>query len=28
MPYEEWKKKYQKEASPEKQAAFGATHKH
>jgi hypothetical protein len=28
MPYEEWKKKYQKEASPEKQPAFGATHKH
>jgi uncharacterized protein len=24
MPYDEWRKKYQKEASPEQQAAFAA----
>ena len=29
MPYEEWKAKYQKEASKEQQAEFGkAAHKH
>ncbi|HZS83637.1 MAG TPA: DUF1244 domain-containing protein [Stellaceae bacterium] len=28
MPYEEWKAKYQKEASPAQQAAFAAAHKH
>ena len=29
MPYEEWKAKYQREASPEQRAAFGAAgHKH
>jgi hypothetical protein len=28
MSYDEWKKKYQKEASPEKQAASAAAHKH
>jgi hypothetical protein len=29
MPYEEWKAKYQKEASKDQQAAFaGAAHKH
>jgi uncharacterized protein len=32
MPYEEWKAKYQREATPEQQAAFArthdATHKH
>jgi uncharacterized protein len=28
MPYEEWKTKYQKEATPTQQAAFGETHKH
>ena len=32
MPYEEWKAKYQREASPEQQAAFAqshpASHKH
>ncbi|HXV24249.1 MAG TPA: DUF1244 domain-containing protein [Alphaproteobacteria bacterium] len=28
MPYEEWKAKYQKEASPAQKAAFAATHKH
>lgn len=27
MPYAEWKKRYQKEASPEQQAAFEKTHK-
>jgi hypothetical protein len=27
MPYEEWKSKYQKEASAEQQAAFNATEK-
>jgi len=26
MPYAEWKKKYQKEATPEKQAAFAKAH--
>jgi hypothetical protein len=28
MPYEEWKAKYQKEASPAQQAAFDKSHKH
>src|ERR1700760_3114312 len=28
MPYEEWKAKHQKEASPTQQAAFDAGHKH
>ena len=28
MPYEEWKKKYQKEATPEQKKAFAETHKH
>jgi hypothetical protein len=28
MPYEEWKAKYQKEATPDQQKAFAATHKH
>ncbi|HYM73964.1 MAG TPA: DUF1244 domain-containing protein [Stellaceae bacterium] len=29
MPYDEWRKKYQKEASPEQKAAFAATpHQH
>jgi len=29
MPYDEWRAKYQKEASPEQQAAFSkAAHKH
>src|SRR5215470_13189026 len=28
MPYEEWKAKHQKEASPAQQAAFAQTHKH
>jgi len=29
MPYEEWRKKYQKEASPEQKAAFGkSSHQH
>ena len=28
MPYEEWKSKYQKEASPAQQAGFAAQHKH
>ena len=28
MPYEEWRTKYQKEASPDQQAAFGKTHRH
>ena len=28
MPYEEWKAKYQKEATATQQAEFGATHKH
>src|SRR6202047_3757385 len=29
MPYEEWKAKYQREASPEQRTAFGAAgHKH
>jgi hypothetical protein len=29
MPYDEWRKKYQKEASPQQQAAFEkASHKH
>jgi hypothetical protein len=27
MPYAEWKKRYQKEASPDQQAAFEKTHK-
>ena len=26
MPYEEWKAKYQREATPEQQAAFARTH--
>ncbi|MGZ8368220.1 MAG: DUF1244 domain-containing protein [Rhodoplanes sp.] len=26
MPYEEWKAKYQREASPERQAAFARAH--
>ena len=28
MPYSEWKKKYQKEATPEQMAAFEKSHKH
>jgi hypothetical protein len=28
MPYEEWKAKHQKEASPAQKAAFDAAHKH
>jgi hypothetical protein len=28
MPYEEWKAKYQKEASPEQKSGFAASHKH
>jgi hypothetical protein len=28
MPYEEWKKRYQKEASAEQRKAFAETHKH
>ena len=28
MPYDEWKKKYQKEATPAQQQAFKDTHKH
>ena len=28
MPYDEWKAKYQKEATKEAQAAFGKAHKH
>jgi len=28
MPYEEWKAKYQKEASGEQKTAFAASHKH
>jgi hypothetical protein len=28
MPYEEWKAKHQKEASPAQQTAFAKTHKH
>ena len=28
MPYEEWRAKYQKEASGEQQAAFAKSHKH
>jgi hypothetical protein len=28
MPYEEWKAKHQKEASPSQQAAFEKSHKH
>ena len=28
MPYEEWKAKYQKEASAEQKAGFAASHKH
>jgi hypothetical protein len=28
MPYEEWKKKHQKEANPQQKAAFDAGHKH
>jgi len=28
MPYEEWKAKHQKEASPAQKAAFDASHKH
>ena len=28
MPYEEWKAKHQKEASPTQQAAFDKSHKH
>lgn len=28
MPYEEWKARYQSEASPEQQAAFRTSHKH
>ena len=27
MPYAEWKSKYQKEATPEQQAAFESRHK-
>ena len=26
MPYDQWKKKYQREATPEQQAAFDAAH--
>jgi hypothetical protein len=28
MPYDEWRAKYQKEASAEQKAAFDASHKH
>ena len=28
MPYDEWKAKHQKEASPEQKAAFASQHKH
>lgn len=28
MPYDQWKAKYQKEATPEQQAAFEKSHKH
>ena len=28
MPYEEWKARHQKDASPEQKAKFGASHKH
>jgi uncharacterized protein len=28
MPYDEWRKKHQKEASPEQKAAFAQQHKH
>jgi hypothetical protein len=28
MPYEEWKQKYQREASKDQQAAFEKSHKH
>jgi hypothetical protein len=28
MPYEEWKKKYQKEATPAQQEGFEQSHKH
>ena len=28
MPYDEWKAKHQKEASPAQKAAFDASHKH
>jgi hypothetical protein len=28
MPYEEWKTRYQKEATPQQQAAFAGSHKH
>lgn len=28
MPYEEWRQKYQKEASPEQKAAFEKSHRH
>lgn len=28
MPYDDWKAKYQKEATPEQQAAFEKSHKH
>ncbi len=28
MPYEEWRSKYQKEATPEQKAAFERSHRH
>ena len=28
MPYDDWKAKYQSEATPEQKAAFEASHKH
>jgi hypothetical protein len=28
MPFEEWKAKYQKEASPDQKAAFEKSHRH
>ena len=28
MPYEEWKKKHQKEANPQQKASFDEAHKH
>jgi hypothetical protein len=28
MPYEEWRSKYQKEASPQQKAAFEKSHRH
>ena len=28
MPYDEWRQKYQKDASPEQKAAFEKTHRH